>query len=35
MYKQQHVDHFIGRTQEIEKFTNWLADPKSPWILYS
>lgn len=34
MYKQQHVDHFIGRTREIEKFTNWLADPKAPWILY-
>ncbi|HEU5230701.1 MAG TPA: tetratricopeptide repeat protein, partial [Ktedonobacteraceae bacterium] len=34
MYKQQHVDHFIGRTQEIDTFTHWLADPSAPWILY-
>ena len=34
MYKQQHTDHFIGRTQEIETFTAWLIDPNSPWILY-
>ena len=27
-------NHFIGRTEEIGLFTNWLADPTAPWILY-
>ncbi|HLG62599.1 MAG TPA: tetratricopeptide repeat protein [Ktedonosporobacter sp.] len=34
MYKQQHIDHFIGRSQEISTFVHWLTNPISPWILY-
>jgi tetratricopeptide (TPR) repeat protein len=34
MYKQQYVDHFIGRSEEIDTFTRWLSDPNAPWILY-
>lgn len=31
---QQIEQHFIGRTNELDIFTNWLSDPTSPWILY-
>jgi tetratricopeptide (TPR) repeat protein len=34
MSDQQQLDHFIGRTREIETFTQWLEDPDAPKILY-
>jgi tetratricopeptide (TPR) repeat protein len=30
----QDIDHFIGRNEELKVFTEWLADPRAPHILY-
>jgi tetratricopeptide (TPR) repeat protein len=34
MPTQQVAKSFLGRTSEIETFTQWLVDPNSTWILY-
>jgi tetratricopeptide (TPR) repeat protein len=34
MQNLQFAEHFIGRTSELRIFTEWLANPHSPHILY-
>src|SRR5690348_12605521 len=34
METQEKSSNFIGRTQEIELFTQWLQQPGNPWLLY-
>src|SRR5436305_3152563 len=34
MEMQQTIDAFIGRTNEIDTFSDWLTNPEAPWILY-
>src|SRR5437762_5114878 len=34
MQNVQDIDHFIGRNKELKIFTKWLANPRSPHILY-
>ena len=34
MQNLQDIDHFIGRNKELKVFTEWLADPHAPRILY-
>jgi tetratricopeptide (TPR) repeat protein len=34
MYKQEQVDHFIGRAKEVAVFEHWLTDETAPWIMH-
>jgi tetratricopeptide (TPR) repeat protein len=34
MQNAQDIENFIGRNEELKAFTEWLADPSAPHILY-